>query len=1482
MNKSANIIFSIFLALILVFSMPCSTFALKKKNPSEGITLSAINNEGNKNIFGSVLDPNINQVLLLLPKPLLYIIRKYGTARLNINVVSSLDSTKTYTVPANALSIQRKRIKGLSGRFLVVNFASVSSPSGVTISPSSLPSGDYKLRLIGDELDATTDTFNYQTPILIVGVVKSSNNGFITVEDLNGNLISEKTVAISPNGSFLTEVRANNLNNIKDINKKRNNFKLKSISFNGKSTDNSTQENNETVTTGIVHAVTDKDLYAITALDNDAESNSLKVNKPLILSESTSLTANIGLAYKPLAKEVAENQLTELESGTETSESSDDLGCDIFQFDDRCDLNNEDILYSIGADFKDYIKNSQCNFPEFNLIREIISESPEDANLYIGKGYCENAITRQNEDITKPCQVYAEVLSKFKSGAIKQLPCPPLVCEEFSNIKPPRCINPKEFCSDNEDKSLSEETEQICRGSKCKPVIPSCIARPRKDLYCARIGLDISEEECFSQNSQNFSSFKWTTGSDSNGQEYCIPSVSSQENITKECEVISCHRACEETYKSDPNNTKLNYTPSNPEPETCPVCDCHIGCDINSGRRVECNAQSKYFSNKCCNENKELPNDIKLLQGNNKGPVPIDIKSCLCEDPDNFDDRGIVIDGATSVCANICPEEYEKDPNKSICLPVCETGLVRDPNGFCKKKCPPGFIEDESGNCNCPAGQFPGPSGKCESFECPDYCKNIPMVREYLNQVTRPQGGSGSLNFGDSTGSNIPRPATSGFGDTTGGMFISPECQRCFGSKPIGTCGVGQYADPNGICRCNLDGSIATSLGPEGCKKQNSRYCEAGEKPSEKNCTCASPGYLSDTGICQCPPGYSIAYSALGCSSILRYCNPGETPQPLVCQCVPGSTNNGSSCQCSNGQPYTATGCGTSTFTCPPPYIKDPVFSNQCNCPPSTPYELGTTCVSTCPSNLVPTAIAGTAYSSTRQVCKCTDGSYPTGSGTCSSSTYYCSPGIASTTTNPCTCNPSGGTYLNSNNICTCTSLTQTYTKENGCSNSLATSNYCSPGIVPTATNPCTCAPGGVFNLQNGLCQCTNGQAYTQAGCSNISCPPATPIRCSDNTCAVTLATCPVSSCPPATPYKCSDGSCAITQAGCGSTTTHTCALGEVSNSSNPCTCATGATVGSNGQCQCTNGQVYASGGCPGSTTRTCTVGEANTSSNPCTCAGTATFGTGNTCQCPNNNTPPYTATGCGSTTTHTCTLGEVSSSSNPCTCASGATVGSNGQCQCTNGQVYASGGCPVSTTRTCGAGEGPNISSASPCTCQSLGGTTTNVNGYCKCPSSAISYTAIGCRVCPLNEVYSSSNPCQCAGTATYNSQNVCSCPSGGTYSESGCTPPPTITLTSVTISGSNVTISHSVDPYACLLVKDTNNTTIKPGNLCGTGSFNSVFPTSDFTPSLVSGTQVKLCNQDNSNNCSSTVAVTQAESITLNSVSINGGTVTIDFNAN
>ena len=372
--------------------------------------LSIITENGTDEIYGSILDPNVNQILLLLPKPLLNQIRKLGTDRYSVNLNSTLDSTKTYMVSPSSLSIERKIIKStagktISGKFLVANFFNISTTSGITVPPSSLPGGNYKLRVKSDESEITTKPFKYYTPVLIVGNVDSNSEGFINVEDLNGNIISEKTVAISPNGTFLTEVRANKVSSI--------NLTSREQTTEGSNTE-SIKKTFAVNGTGVVHAITNKDLYAIVPLSNNVERNTLQANKPIEINESSTLTANIGKEYKELAEETAKEELEDLE--TQGAEEFEGFGCDIYSFSDRCSTEDTNEYVEIGKDFKDFIKDAHCMFPEFNLIKEIVLQSPEEANEFIGKGYCENALSSESEE--KPCTAYSQVLKELDRKSV--------------------------------------------------------------------------------------------------------------------------------------------------------------------------------------------------------------------------------------------------------------------------------------------------------------------------------------------------------------------------------------------------------------------------------------------------------------------------------------------------------------------------------------------------------------------------------------------------------------------------------------------------------------------------------------------------------------------------------------------------------------------------------------------------------------------------------------------------------------------------------------------------------------------------------------------------------------------------------------------------------------------------------------------------------------------------------------------------------
>src|SRR3989338_1232606 len=360
-----------FLAVVSLFFSTCNnSFAAKKSKPTFQ-TLKVISNEGEAILYGSVLSPKEDEANILLSKTLLLKIRKTGIDNLSVNLTSSLDSTKTYTVPSDAISIQRKGINKKSGKYLVISLFNLSTPSGITISPSSLPTDDYKLKLAGKDIDATTEKFNYQTPVLIVGTVDSKTSGLVTVESLGGDDLSDKTVATDPSGTFFTEVRASKINSTTKARKY-----LRAQATEGVELPDTDDGVVEEINTGVVHCVTDTDLYAVTPLDNNPDTNAARANKPLEVNEETTLTANLAIQSaeagdEDLAFGIAENELEDLTGEEEEEEGfagpPGDIGCNIDQFADRCKGANEDILASIGAEFKKFVVTANCNFPEFRL-----------------------------------------------------------------------------------------------------------------------------------------------------------------------------------------------------------------------------------------------------------------------------------------------------------------------------------------------------------------------------------------------------------------------------------------------------------------------------------------------------------------------------------------------------------------------------------------------------------------------------------------------------------------------------------------------------------------------------------------------------------------------------------------------------------------------------------------------------------------------------------------------------------------------------------------------------------------------------------------------------------------------------------------------------------------------------------------------------------------------------------------------------------
>ena len=663
---------------------------------------------------------------------------------------------------------------------------------------------------------------------------------------------------------------------------------------------------------------------------------------------------------------------------------------------------------------------------------------------------------------------------------------------------------------------------------------------------------------------------------------------------------------------------------------------------------------------------------------------------------------------------------------------------------------------------------------------------------------------------------------------------------------------------------------------PIPCSGSSQRVCEAGEVPAKNNCLCASPGYTSGLGFpCQCPSGYNIAYSAQGCGSYSsNYCSPGiSTSTGCTCNPSGGAYSESGFCKCSSTtQTYTkeygCTGAAISN-SCPPPYIKDPAFPSSCKCPSETPYELGSTCVAACPSNLVPSTRPGTAYSSTAQVCKCQDGSYPNGNGTCISSTSsYCSPGISTST--GCTCNPLGGGYSESG-FCKCSFPNLTYTKEYGCTSGTTTTS-CGSNMLPNTNTKgeaqCIC-PNGLPYFSNNTCvaACPNGpppaSSYTNLPpkspipCDSGTCPSSYPIKCSDGTCKLTQAECTastkstitltsaiISSSNLAVTFSTSfpnDGSCAYLKDSsgvtlyslyCGSTSSTTI---NASITTFPHTVVVGDQVKickSNDSTICSSLITVSSAATPTPTPvpqDQVTLSSVSISGNGVTVTYNKNFSTCAHLLNSNNvilHTQNLFCTSGGTSTT--VSASELNSSfqsgtqvklchgNNYNICSQLVTV--TGSIECVPGQV--------ATSCACGGGAQPKGRDGT-CLCSS-GFRYTNSN-----------YTNACTRMCATGEAYNSSNPCSCGPYATFSgSGGSCSCTNGRAYDPiNGCE--------RVCYQGE---ISQGTDACIC-----AGNATYDSQNKCTCPS-GQIYST--------------------------TCCVT--EIITLNSVSISGANVNIDFSAN
>ena len=1387
MNKLYIITLCFLLGVTFSFATNNEAIAAKKNKPESTNTIKALSNDGETTLYGSVLNPNDDEVIIPLSKKNLTNIRNIGLNNISISLTSTLDSTKTYSVADDAFSIQRKKINNKNRKSLIVSLFNLTTQSGVIISPSALPASSYKLRITGNGLDITTDAINYETPSLIVGRVDSETTGIVSVEDLKGNIISERTVVTSPDGTFFTEVRANKLSNTTKVRRY-----LRAQIIEGEETGEIIGE--EEIDTGVVHCATNIDQYAIVSLKNDAEKNTERTNDPVEVNETSTLTANLAKENEELAAEIASS--SDISSSTDDTGEEDDFdftsgpGCDIEQFANRCNErsgNNDELFASIGVDFREFLKTATCRFPEFKLIKLIILAAPDEINVHIGRGYCEHARREVNDD--KPCLIYERILTEYKKGFISELPCPPYHCERFSEIRPPQCIEPIHVCGDpkifNGDPCHSDDpnfngftgpngeciTEPVGDGFDDilarSPQDDRCI-RHEKDLYCKRIGIDIDASEC--QDVKTFDNrFRpgWVVVKNSKGNEYCVPSnipkpqfpagfngpfpPTTPEEIAEECELHECHKSCEEElgfpvpppiidFPSDrpgefPEPTSNSAFFSHPDfiEHSCPVCDCHFACDAESGRARDCgNPRSKYFHIDCCNSRSiSFETNLSGLSSSSAirpgYPISHDQYSCVCEDKSNFNEKGYLKEDVIDSCENNCPEGYEKDPNTESCLAICPEGSFRDPGGICRSKCPKGSFSNEFGQCQCPPGlEFS--KGQCIPTKCPEHCKNIPLVRKLLAS----HDGTG---FGSPSG---------GYGNNGFTTSIPPECKACFGIQ--NSCPDNQYRDGNGVCKCNSDGRTP---GPEGCKQGN--IC--GNSNMLPNPKANEPNQAQ----CICPSG--LPYWDPIANNCVAVCSQGQTP--------------GSSSNLPQNSPIPCQGGGGS------------------KCQPAAPYLYNGTCVATCPANTSPqTYNYGTnprfnhdgSFTSTgagQLECLCYDGARPGANGNCGGTqNNYCPPAIK-VGTDGCTCNPTGGGYNDpSTNFCQCPSgSNSTYTKVYGCTSvnscppatpykcpdgtcvtnsaNCTGSNYCA-GATQVGTAGCTCNPtGGAYN-SNGYCICPSGssQAYTKEyGCGS-SARPCTAGEGPSNGCYCF-----------GSGFTGADGKCQCsggiqyTGGGCG-TSTNYCA--PAISTTTGCTCAPGATPsGEHSTCHCTNGGAYSSAGCGTDSSNYCSPGIAvGTASCTCNPSGGG-FSSNGFCGCPSGSTIAYTKeTGCTSSS-RTCAPGEVPTAANPCTCASGGFFNSSNTCTCTTG-TYTAAGCGTSTTHTCALGE--VSTSSNPCTCAT--GATVGSNGQCQCTNGQV-YASGGCptTTCTGGKIFDpapSVNACRCPNNQVDNGSGSCVCPAG------------------------------------------------------------------------------------------------------------------------
>ena len=147
----------------------------------------------------------------------------------------------------------------------------------------------------------------------------------------------------------------------------------------------------------------------------------------------------------------------------------------------------------------------------------------DDSNTFIGEGYCSFASRETDEE--KPCQIYSQILTEFKSSRIKELPCPPPFCTEFQNIK--QCNNPVGVCQeDGPQPFLGQVFGSPRPGQGFGPPLGGQCVHKVRDLFCKQIKNsdgtgELEEKDCFDPTKFGPG---WVAETATNGKKYCVPS----------------------------------------------------------------------------------------------------------------------------------------------------------------------------------------------------------------------------------------------------------------------------------------------------------------------------------------------------------------------------------------------------------------------------------------------------------------------------------------------------------------------------------------------------------------------------------------------------------------------------------------------------------------------------------------------------------------------------------------------------------------------------------------------------------------------------------------------------------------------------------------------------------------------------------------------------------------------------------------------